>query len=178
MFDRLRLGTMTAAAVAVRACAGLGLSATTALSKTVRKVVPCSGRKILDPIWTTAYITLNRDYIIYGMLFGLDMAGNIQPRMADPVSRSDDGLTVNMRLSFQVVVASINRWGSKDTMAQKVLGFIDDISATDDKTYVFKLNSPTGLVELALAKPSSNVPFIMPARTEATPVSEQIRSFS
>ncbi|MGC6527297.1 MAG: ABC transporter substrate-binding protein [Paracoccaceae bacterium] len=189
MFDRLRRGTMTAAAVAVTACAGLGLSATIALSETVLKVVPHSGLKILDPIWTTAYITRNHGYMIYDTLFGLDMAGNIQPQMVDTVSRSADGLTVTMTLrdglSFHDgaavtatdVVASINRWGSKDAMGQKMLGFVDDLSATDDKTFVFKLNSPTGLVELALAKPSSNVPFIMPARIAATPGSEQISEY-
>ena len=122
MFDRLRRGTMTAAAVAVTACAGLGLSATIALSETVLKVVPHSGLKILDPIWTTAYITRNHGYMIYDTLFGLDMAGNIQPQMVDTVSRSADGLTVTMTLrdglSFHDgaavtatdVVASINRW--------------------------------------------------------------------
>ena len=39
------------------------------------------------------------------------------------------------------------------------------------------LNEPTGLVVQALGKPSSNVPFIMPARIAATPPGEQITEY-
>jgi peptide/nickel transport system substrate-binding protein len=37
------------------------------------------------------------------------------------------------------------------------------------------LKEPSGLVLEALAKPSSNVPFILPARVAATPPDEQIK---
>ncbi|MEM7188538.1 MAG: ABC transporter substrate-binding protein, partial [Pseudomonadota bacterium] len=49
-----------------------------AQAETVLKVVPHSGLKILDPIWTTAYISRNHGYMIYDTLFGLDGDGNIQ----------------------------------------------------------------------------------------------------
>lgn len=170
---------------------GLAMPASTvsAQAESVLKVVPHSGLKILDPIWTTAYITRNHGYMIYDTLFALDANGEVQPQMVDTVTRSDDGLTVTITLrdglswhdgapvTADDTVASIKRWGGKDAMGQKMMSFVDDLSATDAKTMVFKMNTPSGLIELALAKPSSNVPFMMPARIAATPGDEQIAEY-
>ena len=190
MFKTARRGLLKGAVAAL--VLSFGLSATTgeANAQTTLRAVPHSGLKILDPIWTTAYITRNHGYMIYDTLFALDADGNIQPQMVDTYSTSEDGLTITMTLrdglkwhdgapvTAEDCVASIQRWGSKDAMGQKMLSFVDTLEATDDKTITFKLNSPTGLVTLALAKPSSNVPFMMPARVAATPSSEQISDFT
>ena len=184
MLKSLTKGLLGGAALAL----GLGLAAP-ASAETTLKVVPHSGLKILDPIWTTAYISRNHGYMVYDTLFALDAEGNIQPQMVDTVEKSDDGLTITLTLRDGLkwhdgadvtaadCVASIERWGSKDAMGQKMMQFVDELVATDDKTITFKLNNPTGLVELALAKPSSNVPFMMPARIAATPGSEQISEY-
>ena len=47
--------------------------------------------------------------------------------------------------------------------------------ADDKKTFVIELEKPFGLVLDALGKPSSNVPFIMPARLAATDPNEQVK---
>lgn len=189
MFKFTRRKVLGTATAALAVCAALATTAPAAFAESVLRVVPHSGLKILDPIWTTAYITRNHGYMIYDTLFSLDTNGEIQPQMVDSVSRSDDGLTVTITLRDGLkwhdgaavtatdTVASINRWASKDAMGQKMMTFVDSLEATDDKTMVFKLNSPTGLIELALAKPSSNVPFMMPARIAATPGSEQITEY-
>lgn len=189
MLHLFQRGTMTGAVAATTLAVALAASTPAAMAETVLKVVPHSGLKILDPIWTTAYITRNHGYMIYDTLFTLDPEGNIQPQMIDSVTRSDDELTITMTLrdgmtwhdgapvTAEDTVASINRWASKDAMGQKMMGFVDALEATDDKTMVFTLNTPTGLIELALAKPSSNVPFMMPARIAATPGSEQIEEY-
>ena len=39
--------------------------------------------KILDPIWTTAYITRNHGYLVYDTLFGTDENLRIKPQMVD-----------------------------------------------------------------------------------------------
>ena len=36
------------------------------------RFVPQADLKILDPIWTTAYITRNHGYLVYDTLFGTD----------------------------------------------------------------------------------------------------------
>ncbi len=178
-------GTMAAIALTV----GFAASAPAAFAESVLRVVPHAGLKILDPIWTTAYITRNHGYMIYDTLFTLDPDGNVQPQMVDSVSRSDDGLTVTITLRdglkwhdgadvmAEDAVASINRWATKDSMGKTMMGFVDSLEATDAKTITFTLNAPTSLIELALAKPSSNVPFMMPARIAATPGDEQIQEY-
>ena len=42
------------------------------------KFVPHADLKILDPIWTTAYITRNHGYMIYDTLFALDEQAQAQ----------------------------------------------------------------------------------------------------
>ncbi len=189
MLHTLLRSVQKGAAAAVLLTAGVTFTAPASFAETVLKVVPHSGLKILDPIWTTAYISRNHGYMIYDTLFALDTNGEIQPQMIDSVTRSDDGLTVTMTLrdglkwhdggdvTTEDTVASINRWASKDAMGQKMMTFVDSLEATDAKTMTFTLNAPTGLIELALAKPSSNVPFMMPARIAATPGSEQITEY-
>ena len=189
MFAFSRRSALMGAATAFAMGLGLVAAPMQAQAETVLRVVPHSGLKILDPIWTTAYISRNHGYMIYDTLFALDTKGNVQPQMVDTVTRSEDGLTVTMTLrdglkwhdgadvTAEDTVASIKRWGGKDAMGQKMMSFVDDLSAADAKTMVFKLNTPTGLVELALAKPSSNVPFMMPARIAATPGDEQISEY-
>lgn len=184
MLKLVRRSFVAGAAVAL----SLGMGAA-AQAETTLKVVPHSGLKILDPIWTTAYISRNHGYMIYDTLFGLDSNGNIQPQMVDTVTTSDDGLTITMTLRDGLAwhdgapvtaadtVASVKRWGSKDAMGQKMMSFVSSLEATDDKTMTFNLSEPTGLVTLALAKPSSNVPFMMPERVANTPSSEQISEF-
>lgn len=189
MFTTARRGLLKGAVAAMVMSLGLSVAGSAAFAETTLKVVPHSGLKILDPIWTTAYISRNHGYMIYDTLFALDAEGNVQPQMVDTVTSSDDGLSVTMTLRDGLkwhdgapvtaadCVASIKRWGSKDAMGQKMMSFVDTLEATDDKTITFKLNSPTGLVTLALAKPSSNVPFMMPERVANTPSSEQISEF-
>lgn len=148
-----------------------------------------SDLKIVDPIWTTAYMSRNYGYMVYDTLFAMNTKGEVMPQMVDTYKVSDDGLTYDFTLRDGLifhddqpvtsadVLASIKRWGAKDAMGQKMMGFVAEMTATDDKNFQFTLNEPTGLIVQALGKPSSNVPFIMPARIAATPPGEQISEY-
>ena len=46
--------------------------------------------KILDPVWTTAYITRNHSYLVYDTLFGTDEKFQVKPQMVDKWSVSRD----------------------------------------------------------------------------------------
>ena len=47
--------------------------------------------KVLDPVWTTAYITRNHAYLVYDTLFGTDENLRVQPQMVDRTTVSHDG---------------------------------------------------------------------------------------
>jgi peptide/nickel transport system substrate-binding protein len=153
------------------------------------KVVMHSDLKIVDPIWTTAYITRNHGYMIYDTLFAMDANGEIKPQMIDKYTVSADQLTWTFTLrdglmfhddkpvTAEDAVASIKRWAQKDSLGQKMNSFVKEWKVVDAKTFTATLSSPTGLMLLALGKPSSNVPFIMPKRIAETSPNEQIKEY-
>lgn len=151
------------------------------------RFIPHADLKILDPIWTTAYITRNHGYMIYDTLFAVDENLKVQPQMVDTWEVSSDGLqytfTLRDGLKFhdgtlvtaEDAVVSINRWGQRDMLGKQLMNFTAQLEVVDAKTFRLVLKEPFGQVLEALAKPSSNVPFIMPARIAATPADEQIK---
>jgi peptide/nickel transport system substrate-binding protein len=158
----------------------------TAASAQTLKVVMHSDVKILDPIWTTAYIVRNHGYMIYDTLFAVDDKLAIKPQMVDTWTVSDDKrlytFTLRDGLKFhdgQPVtsddcIASIKRWAARDAMGQKLMDFTKELKAVDAKTFTLELKEPYGLVLESLGKPSSLVPFIMPRRVAETPPNTQI----
>jgi peptide/nickel transport system substrate-binding protein len=149
-----------------------------------------SDLKIVDPIWTTAYITRNHGYMIYDTLLATDANGQIRPQMVDRWEVSPDALTYTMTLregllwhdgkpvTSEDCIASIRRWGAKDALGQKMMGFVKDMTVVNDRTFRILLTSPTGLVLSGLGKPSSAAPFMMPKRVADTNPNEQITDFT
>ncbi len=127
------------------------------------KVVMHSDLKIVDPIWTTAYITRNHGYMIYDTLFAMDEAGEIKPQMVDKYTVTPDGLTYTFTLRDGLVwhddkpvtaedcVTSIKRWSAKDGLGQKIASILDSMTVKDDKTFEIKLKEKTGLLIFASA---------------------------
>jgi len=180
-----------AAALAIVALVGvLGSPAQPALAQTTLRVVMHSDLKIVDPIWTTAYIVRNHGYMVYDTLFAMDAKGEIRPQMVDKYDVSADKLTYTMTLrdgllwhdgkpvTAEDCVASIKRWSAKDSMGQKMMGFVKELQVVNPKTFKIILKEPTGLVLGALGKPSSNVPFMMPKRVADTDPNTQISEFT
>ena len=64
------------------AAATLALLPAIASAQTL-KVVMHSDVKILDPIWTTAYIVRNHGYMVYDTLFAVDDKLAVKPQMVD-----------------------------------------------------------------------------------------------
>src|SRR5262245_32535838 len=58
----------------------------------VLRFIPIGDLKIVDPIWTTAYITRDHGYMIWDTLFAQDANLQIKPQMVDKYSRSRDAL--------------------------------------------------------------------------------------
>ncbi len=177
-------------AILAAACAGgLVVTAAPASAQTTLRVVMHSDLKILDPIWTTAYIVRNHGYMIYDVLLAQDEKGEIKPQMVEKYETAADGKSYTFTLrdgllwhdgqpvTSEDCIASIKRWAAKDSLGQKMMTFVDTIAAVDAKTFTIKLKEPTGLVLLGLSKPSSNVPFMMPKRVAETDPGKQIDDF-
>jgi peptide/nickel transport system substrate-binding protein len=156
-----------------------------AAGKTITAVMH-SDLRIIDPLFTTAYITRDHGYMIYDTLLATDSSFKIQPQMAD-WKVSDDKLTYTFTLrdglkwhdgapvTAEDCVASLKRWGRSDNMGQKLMDFTASIEASDDKTITLKLKEPYGLVLDSIGKPSSYVPFMMPKRMAETPAGQQMK---
>ena len=143
-------------------------------------VVMHSDLRILDPIFTGAYITRDHGYMVYDTLLATDSNFKVQPQMAD-WKVSDDKLTYTFTLrdglkwhdgspvTAEDCVASLKRWSKNETMGQALMDFTASLEATDDRTITLKLKEPYSVVLDSLGKPSSVVPFMMPKRLAETP---------
>lgn len=164
----------------------LALAAGGALAETTVTAVMHSDLRVLDPIITTAHITRDHGYMIYDVLLAEDAQFNIQPQMAE-VAASDDGLTYTFTLrdglkfhdgapvTGEDVVASLQRWGKRDTGGQMIMDVTESIEAPDEKTIVWKLKEPFGPFLATVGKQSGVPPFIMPKRIAETPADQAIQ---
>jgi peptide/nickel transport system substrate-binding protein len=72
-------------------------------------------------------------------------------------------------------IASIRRCGKRDSFGQAALAMVESMNVIDAKTFTVVTKQPFPLLIDALAKPSSNVPFIMPERLANTDAFQQIQ---
>jgi len=168
------------------AAAGLLATGTAMAQEKVLRVVPHSNLAILDPIWTTAYMSRNHGYMIYDTLFGTDEKGQIKPQMVESWNVSPDNRlwTFKLRKGLEFhdgkpvtgddVIASLTRWGKRDAMGSALFQFVQRMDTPAPDTFRIFLGEACGFVLEALGKPSSNVPFIMPKRVADTDPFKQI----
>jgi peptide/nickel transport system substrate-binding protein len=149
-------------------------------AQSVLKVVPHSDLKILDPIQTTARISVNHGNMIYETLFAWDQDLIVRPQMVESTAMSPDRLTVTMTLrsglkwhdgtpvTAKDVVPSLKRWMVRDVAGQKLKEFTADLAVVDDRTFKFVLKEPVGWLDFALGASAGTVPFIMQAKHAET----------
>jgi peptide/nickel transport system substrate-binding protein len=153
--------------------------------KTLR-VVLHSDLKIIDPIWTTAYIVRNHGYLIYDQLFALDARLEPQPQMVESWTASDDKLSWTFKLRDGLrwhdgqpvtsadVIPSIKRFTDKDVQGGLLAKVTQEMTAVDDRTFRIVLKEPFGLLLKTLAKSASVPLFIMPRRVAELPITQQL----
>ena len=171
------------AAVATLAAAGALLGATApalAQNKTLR-VVAHADLKILDPTFTTAYISRNFGYMVYDTLFAQDANGKVQPQMVEKYTASKDGLTWTFMLrpglkfsdgspvTSADAVASLQRWGARDSIGRAMTAAGAQWKAVDARTFTLTLKEPFGMVLDGLAKPSGFPAVVLPERLAKMP---------
>jgi peptide/nickel transport system substrate-binding protein len=156
------------------------------MAQTTLRAAMHSDLKVLDPVWTTALISTHHGYLVYDTLFALDDKLQVQPQMVEKYEVSPDKLswtfTLREGLEFhdgtpvtaEDCIQSLKRWGSRDTVGQKLLSHVSAFTAVDARTFRMQLKEPYGLVLQSLGKSGSNVPFMMPKRVAETPGTNQI----
>jgi peptide/nickel transport system substrate-binding protein len=144
------------------------------------RFIPQADLTVLDPMWTTAYVTRNHGFMVFDTLFGQDAQYRPSPQMLEGFTTENDGrlwtLTLRDGLRFhdntpvlaKDCVASIARWGKRDAFGGALMAATDELLATDDKTIVFRLKRAFPLLPSALAKTPGYNPVIMPERLAKT----------
>lgn len=150
------------------------------------RFIPQADLAVLDPVWTTSYQTRDHAFLVFDTLFGQDADYTAQPQMLEAAGPSPDGLRWNLRLRpglrfhdgapvlARDCVASIRRWGARDTFGQALLAATNELAAADDRTITFRLSRPFPLLPDALAKTAPSPCCIMPERLAATDAFHQV----
>lgn len=146
------------------------------------------GLQNLDPISSPSFVSRNFAYLVYDTLVAMDGQGRYRPQMLAGWDTSADQLTWRFQLrpglafhdgapvTAEDVVASLQRWGGRDSIGRRLIAATADLRSTGAETFELRLSRPFGGVIEALGKPSVHVPFIMPARiASATPPTQQVR---
>jgi len=161
------------AVLAATIAGALGPVATAQAQEKVLRAVMHADVRTLDPFWTTQTIAGIHGMLVYDTLFGNDAEGRSKPQMVDTYDISQDKKTYTFRLrdglkfhdgspvTSKDVVASVRRWGAKDSSGQRLLTFTEKLEAVDDKTFRLVLKEPYGMVLESLGKTSTSVPVIM-----------------
>ncbi len=174
-----RRGFLTAVAGSM----GAGLAAPRAVRAAgagVLRFVPQADLAVLDPVWTTAYQSRDHAFLVFDTLFGQDEGFQPQLQMLEAAVTGAAGLVWRLVLRpglrfhdgtpvlARDCVASIRRWGVRDTFGQALLAATDELGAGDDRTIVFRLKRPFPLLPDALAKTAPSACMIMPERLAQT----------
>ena len=156
----------------------------------VLKFIPEGNLQNPDPIWTSTTVARNFGYMIWDTLYGWDIAMQPKPQMVEGHTVEDGGLTWRMRLREGLkwqdggpvtaadCVASIQRWMKRDGFGQRIEASLNELRATGDRTFEFRLKKPFPLLAHGLGKPTANVCFIMPERVAKTDPFKQIDDYT
>jgi peptide/nickel transport system substrate-binding protein len=152
----------------------------------VLRFIPQADLAVLDPIWTTAYVTRNHGYMVFDTLYGWDSKFRATPQMVAGHVMENDGkiwrLTLRDGLRFhdgapvlaRDCVASVQRWAKRDNFGRLLMASTEELSTADDRTIVFRLKAPFPQLPDALGKATNTMAAIMPERLAATDPFKQV----
>ncbi len=146
-----------------------------AAARTLR-FIPHANLGAVDPVATSGYIVRNYGFMVYDTLFAVDTEFNTRPQMVEGHEVAGDGRRWTFRLREGLrfhdgtpvravdAVASIRRWGARDTMGQTLMTVMDEIRATSDRDFEMRLKQPFPLMLDSLGKLSTQALFVVPER--------------
>ena len=174
--------TLVSGSLAALACPALAQPQ----SARVLRFIPQADLVILDPVWTSVYVTRNHGYAVFDTLYGQDSSYTARPQMVEGAQTERNGLEWRLRLRAGLrfhdgepvlardCVASILRWGKRDSFGQILMARTLELTAADDRTIVFRLSAPCPWLPEALGKIGINMLPIMPERLAKTDAFTQI----
>lgn len=177
----LMAGTAGAAALSIAAP-----RLSSAQNARVLKFVPQADLALLDPVQSTGLVIRHHALMVFDTLYGVDEQLRPHPQMAEGHVVENDGLlwriTLRSGLKFhdgepvraRDCVASIRRWGARDTYGLSLMAVVEDISAPSDSEIRIRLKRPFPLLPDVLGKPGTNICVIMPERLALTDPMQRI----
>ena len=142
--------------LALAAATALALAAAPASAQSTVRMATDGDLKILDPIWTTIFITVGHGYMIYDVPYAYDENGVARPQMIGEDKVSADGLTWTFKLrpglKFQDgtpvtskdVAASIQRWGARATAGRLIMSIAGGFDIIDDQSFAIRFKEKIG----------------------------------
>ena len=180
-----RRNLLTAAGAIGLTGGGLARPAVGQGSARLLRFVPQANLANPDPVWTTATVAANHAYMVWDQLWAFDAALIPQMQMLAGATTSGDGLVWRLALRDGLMfhdgervrsadcIASLARWMKRDGMGQRIAGQLQEMKASDDRTFEIILKKPFPLLPMALA----NNCHIMPERIARTDAFQQISEY-
>ena len=149
----------------------------------VLRVVPEANLASIDPVWTTAAVTINHGFAVYDTLYGSDLDLVPRPQMAEGHTLSDDKLLYTFKLREGLLfhdgepvrsrdcIASITRWSKRSAWGGALGARIEEMKVVDDRSFTMRMKKPFALTLHAMGQGYS---FIMPERVAQTDPFKQI----
>src|SRR4051794_34391792 len=172
----------------------LAMTAATALARPavaqgnarVLRFVPQGNLNNPDPVWTTTTIARNHGLMIWDTLYAVNGALEPKPQMVEGHEILDGGRTWRFKLRDELAfhngervrsddcIASIQRWGKRRGLGQRLLEQTDEMRAVSDRVFEIRMRKPYALMATALA----DWCFVMPEHVAKTSPFEQITDFT
>ena len=165
--------------------AALGLSAprlAAAQGRRTVRFVPQADIAITDPHTTTGIVTRNHAFMVFDTLYGVDAELRPQPQMVEGHAVEEGGRRWTMALRQGLrfhdgepvrardAVASIRRWSGRNSFANALMAVVDELSAPDDRTILWRLKRPFPMLPEVLGNTGTPCAAIMPERLARTDV--------
>ena len=174
--DRRSFLASTVAGAAALAAPSLGR----AQSAKVLKFVPQADLALPDPIQSPAGVTIMHAAMVFDTLYGVDEHYVTRPQMVEGHTIEDDDrrwrLTLREGLQFhdgtpvlaRDAIASVQRWGKRNSFGLTVMGITDEISAPSDRVIEWRFKRGFKLLPEALGKIGAYYAAIVPERLAQT----------
>jgi peptide/nickel transport system substrate-binding protein len=146
------------------------------------RFVPQADIAITDPHTTTGIVTRNHALMVFDTLYGVDADLRPQPQMVQGHTVEDGGRrwTMTLRESLRFhdgepvrardAVASLRRWSGRNSFANALMTVVDELSAADDRTILWRLKRPFPMLPEVLGNTGTPCAAIMPERLARTDV--------